>query len=342
MGAAIRSINMNNDKRNVHRSGALGMLLQSGQIKNIDEEELKETNITAKKEKISSEKFVTDTGLVFTEDELFYIDPEHCESWKYANRLPTELGDIDELIKSIKEQGQLQPALVRSHPNSHGNVKFEIIFGRRRHIACMHLNRPLLVIKKDFDDLKEAVAYQDAENKQRKNISNYSNSSLYKRLLEDKVFLSEKELAEKLGFSPSTFSNLMSFSKIPVPIISVIPDIHNLPISMAAKILSLLNASKSNYQRLVSIAPQIGNSITTPAKLEKMMEPEVLLNERINDKAKVIKSKNGKKLFTFKTDYKGTPCVLIDREIANSLSMDNLCEHLKVYLEQEIQSLEKV
>ena len=211
---------MDNSKKNVHSSGPLGMLVKTGQIKKIDSSiesdrgNLQHVGLDRLKTSTSS-YFRTQSGIEFKENELVLIDPNECESWEYANRSEDEMGNMDELIKSIQENHQLQPALVRSHPNPHDGVKYQIIFGRRRHVACLSLGIPFLVIKKDSLTKQEAIACQDAENKFRKNVSNYSNAKLYKKLLEDQTFKTEKELAEKLGISSSSLNDLMSFTKIP-------------------------------------------------------------------------------------------------------------------------------
>ncbi|HEO1499423.1 TPA: ParB/RepB/Spo0J family partition protein, partial [Legionella pneumophila] len=252
---------MDNSKRNVHNSGPLGMLMKSGQVKKIEtaEEEVVLKQAAPK----APSYFKTQSGIEFAEQELIYVNPEECEPWKYANRQEGELGDIDGLIDSIKSNKQLQPALVRNHPNPHGKIKYEVIFGRRRHIACMRLGIPFLVIRKDIPNVQDAIASQDAENKLRNDVSNYSNAMLYKRLLSDNVFKTEKELSEKLRISYSTFNELMAYSKIPEDIVDAIPDVHTLSKQLAVTIVQLLNKSKSNYDKMLSIANQLGKTITS-------------------------------------------------------------------------------
>jgi len=144
---------MDNSKRNVHTSGPLGMLVKSGQVKKIDLAEepgignLQHAGLDGLK--AAGAYFKTQSGIGFKENELVFVDPNECEPWEYANRSEDEMGNMEELIKSIKENSQLQPVLVRTHPSPHDGVKYQIIFGRRRHAACLQLGIKLLVIKKD-------------------------------------------------------------------------------------------------------------------------------------------------------------------------------------------------
>jgi ParB family chromosome partitioning protein len=337
---------MNNDKKNVHNTGALGMLVRTGQIKKVDSNEssTKPQQISPGRFKASatSSYFRTQAGIEFNENELDSIDPKECESWEYANRSSDEMGDMDELIKSISENKQLQPALIRRHPNPHDGIKYQIIFGKRRHAACLALNIPFLVIKKDSLTKQEAIACQDAENKFRKNVSNYSNSILYKKLLDDGSFKSEKELAEKLRISTSSMNDLMSYTKIPEEIICDIPDVHALSVNMALKIAQLLNSNISLKKTIRSIAPEIGKSITSAAKLEKTLQNILKLNAGAKESpvlttARIIQSEAGKKLFTLKVDRKGAPCFVIHKSVLESINLEKLCNQFKESLENELE-----
>ncbi|USQ15554.1 ParB/RepB/Spo0J family partition protein (plasmid) [Legionella lytica] len=321
---------MDNSKRNVHNSGPLGMLMKSGQVKKIeaDEEGLALKQATPK----TPSYFKTQSGIEFAEQELIYVNPDECEPWKYANRHESELGDIDGLIESIKSNKQLQPALVRNHPEPHGKIKYEVIFGRRRHIACTRLGIPFLVIKKNIPNVQDAIASQDAENKLRNNVSNYSNAILYKRLLLDNVFKTEKDLAERLRISYSSFNDLMAYSKIPEDIVNTIPDIHGLSKQLAVKIVQLLNKSKDNYNKMLSIANQLGKTITSQAKLEKIFEQNILT--QTSSSSKSYTSLRGKKLFIFKADRRGLPSIVLNKEIASIVNVEDMCEHVSHYLEK--------
>lgn len=326
---------MDNSKRNIHNSGPLGMLMKSGQIKKIEpsEELIPQQN----NQKTSASYFKTQSGIEFSEQELIYVNPEECEPWKYANRQEGELGDIDGLIDSIKAHKQLQPALIRNHPAPHGKIKYEVIFGRRRHIACLKLGIPFLAIRKDISNIQDAIASQDAENKLRNDVSNYSNALLYKRLLDESVFKTERELAEKLRLSYSTLNDLMAYSKIPHDIIKKIPDIHSLSKQLAVKIVQLLNKSENNHQKILNLAHQLGKSISSQSKLEKRMETKI--SESNNQSAisesgaKYYSTTNGKKLFTLKSDRRGLPTLVLNKEIIGLFNFDEVCQQFSKYLE---------
>ncbi len=335
---------MDNSKRNVHSSGPLGMLVKTGQIKKIDLNEepalnLQHVDLGAIKSQASY--FKTQSGIQFNENELVFLDPKECEPWEYANRSEDEMGNLDELIKSIKENSQLQPALVRTHPSPHDGIKYQIIFGRRRHLACLNLGIDLLAIKKDSLSLHEAISCQDAENKYRKDVSNYSNALLYKKLLTDGVFKTEKELAEKIGISTSTFSDLMAYTKIPKEILSKIPDVHKISTYMAIKITRLLSDQRDACDRILAVASNIGKSINTPSKLESAISKQKTNQEDVPRRTRTVQDSKGDKLFTFKIDHKGIPILTFQKELLNRVDFNQVFIELKEINEHSMKSVRK-
>ncbi len=328
---------MDNSKRNIHTSGPLGMLVKTGQVKKIDltdepdQGSLQHVGLDGLQ--AAGSYFKTQSGIQFSENELVFLDPKECEPWEYANRSEDEMGNIEDLMKSIREHGQLQPVLIRSHPAPHDSIKYQIIFGRRRHAACLALGTKLLVIKKDNLSLQEAILCQDAENKFRQDVSNYSNAILYKKLLVAKVFKTEKELAEKLRISPSSLNELLSYTKLPQEVINNIPNIHSLSVYMAAKMVRLLSEDQTLLQRIIEISPEIGRSIATPAKLESTVIKNIDSTVDVSRRTKTVYDVTSKKLFTFKIDHKGVPSIRFQKELIDVLDFDSLCDQLKNIIE---------
>lgn len=326
---------MNNKGRNIHNSGPLGMLMQRGDVKKIDEPEVEQAKEIKKG---GASYFKTQTGIEFAEAELVYVDPKECEPWRYANRQDDEMGNIDELIESIKTNKQLQPALIRPHSAPHDNVKYEIIFGRRRHIACSKLGIPFLAIRKDIQNEQDAIASQDAENKLRDDVSNYSNALLYQRLLNDKVFKSEGELARKLGLATSTFNDLMSYARIPADLAESVHNIHTLSKNLASTLVKLLAKDKNNLNFLLNLSAELGKTITSPAKLEKALDKlkKGKPSNSINKLSKQYKSSDGEKHFTFKYDQRGMPAIVFNKTLASQLNFDDLCLKINKIIESSL------
>ena len=66
--------------------------------------------------------------------QIIEINPRDCTRWKYADRSHFEFGNTRSLSEDIKENGQVEPVIVRPLLNS--EYKYEIIAGSRRFQAC--------------------------------------------------------------------------------------------------------------------------------------------------------------------------------------------------------------
>ena len=120
---------------------------------------------------------------------------------RFQPRLQFDDRGLEELASSIKQHGIIQPLVLRRV-----NDKYEIIAGERRYKAATMagLTKVPAVIA-DVDDNKSAeVAI--VENVQRRDLSAIEEARSYKNLL-DKGYLTQAELAKKMGLSQSAIAN---------------------------------------------------------------------------------------------------------------------------------------
>jgi ParB family chromosome partitioning protein len=121
----------------------------------------------------------------------------------------TELGDIEELMASIKEKGILQPIIVREKNN-----RYEIIAGERRCVAAKNAGlRDIPCIEMNVSD-NEAMELALIENLQRKDLSVFEEADGLNALA-DMYGYSHKQISEKIGKARSTITEIISISKIP-------------------------------------------------------------------------------------------------------------------------------
>ncbi len=120
---------------------------------------------------------------------------------RFQPRLAFDEKSLQELASSIKEHGIIQPLVVRKLGD-----KFEIIAGERRYKAATMAGLstvPALIAEAD-DNTSAEVAI--VENLQRKNMSAIEEARSYKKLL-DRGYLTQEELAKKMGISQSAIAN---------------------------------------------------------------------------------------------------------------------------------------
>ncbi|MCD6193420.1 MAG: ParB/RepB/Spo0J family partition protein [Candidatus Aminicenantes bacterium] len=121
----------------------------------------------------------------------------------------SELGDLSDLIQSIKEKGVLEPIIVRPRGNF-----YEIIAGERRYTASKKAGlTEIPCIEMDVDD-SEALEIALIENLQRKNLNVFEEAEGLKTLA-DLYGYSHEMIAKKIGKARSTVTEIINLCRIP-------------------------------------------------------------------------------------------------------------------------------
>jgi len=146
-----------------------------------------------------------------------HIDPQCIEPSAWANRHQDayRTPEFERLKSDIAyAEGNVQPIAVRPHPSKAG--RFEIIFGHRRHSACLQLKLPVLatIFSHSFSD-QQLFAAMERENRVRANLSPFEQGTMYKRALESGLYPSKRRLAEALGVSHTWVNNAMRVAELP-------------------------------------------------------------------------------------------------------------------------------
>tara|TARA_B110000879_G_scaffold67138_1_gene94028 strand:+ start:1544 stop:2572 length:1029 start_codon:yes stop_codon:yes gene_type:complete len=270
--------------------------------------------------------------------ELMYISVDQCKPWKFANRPELEMGDIDELARSIKEDGQTVPALARRCKDEANGIKYEIIYGHRRWRACKLCDIDLFAIILDISD-KDAAKEQKKENEKRKDLSEYSEAFSYKQMLDEKMFLSQIELAASLGIPSQTLSNLLSYTKIPVDVLKAMKTPHLLPQRTAIKIAQLVNVmSDQEKQKLCELSPFIINKSISFSDISiELFRKNLELNDNITPesntyKRKIVTNKNKVKLFTSGLNHNKAPSITFHKFVTDNNLYDEVVSLVSDYL----------
>ncbi len=128
-----------------------------------------------------------------------------------------EAEELEELKRSIAEQGVIQPIIVRSMSNS--ERPFELVAGERRLRAAIALG--LVEIPAIARVLTDAESLQLAiiENAQRENLNPVDEARGYKRLIDEFKF-SQTEVAERIGKSRVAISNALRLLHLPEEVLA--------------------------------------------------------------------------------------------------------------------------
>ena len=158
---------------------------------------------------------------------------------KFQPRKIFDESNLEDLTKSIKERGMIQPIIVRE--SNDDKSKFEIIAGERRWLAAQRAglhNVPVVVT--EADDLK-SLEFAIVENVQRHDLNSLEEAQGYKRLIDDFSYDQEK-VSKFIGKSRSHITNSLRLLTLPDEVIKLI-ETQKLTAGHAKILVGLENAS---------------------------------------------------------------------------------------------------
>ncbi|MFI3905656.1 plasmid partitioning protein RepB [Ochrobactrum sp. S1502_03] len=172
------------------------------------------------KEMAESAKHAVDLQKQLEEaNSILEIEPSHVEPSKIADRITIDVDPaFDELVESIRENGQQVPVLLRPSPDNDG--RYQIAYGRRRLRAAEKIGiKVRAIVKKLTDD--ELIVAQGRENLDRQDLS-FIEKAFFAKNLED-LGIERSVVISALGMDKSDVSRLISVAKkIPEDFIKII------------------------------------------------------------------------------------------------------------------------
>jgi len=145
---------------------------------------------------------------------------------------------FEELTNSIKENGVIQPIIVRSDKSSAD--KFEIIAGERRWLASQNAGlQEIPAVILDVDDEK-SLEFAIVENVQRQDLNAIEEAQGYQKLIDEFSYNQEK-LAKFIGKSRSYIANSLRLLGLPKEVISYVEN-EKISTSHARSLIGLPNA----------------------------------------------------------------------------------------------------
>ena len=175
---------------------------------------------------------------------------------------------LNELAQSIKENGVIQPIIVRQSPV----IGYEILAGERRYRASLLAGlRSIPAVVKQLSD-QEMMVQSIIENLQRENLNPIEEARAYESLVE-KGF-THAEIADKMGKSRPYISNSIRLLSLPEQILS---EVENGKLSQAhARSLVGLNKEQQDYffQRIIEedISVRKLEALLTEKKQKKLQK----------------------------------------------------------------------
>lgn len=148
-------------------------------------------------------------GSDIAKESIQYIKIEDLIPNRFQPRKSFDNEKINELAQSIKENGLIQPIVVRSD-----NDKYEVIVGERRVRAAKLADlSEIPAVIKDYSEEK-LIELALIENIQREDINPIEEGLAYKMILErDRI--TQEELSKRIGKSRSYIANIIRILELP-------------------------------------------------------------------------------------------------------------------------------
>ena len=217
---------------------------------------------------------------------------------------------LEELTNSIKENGVIQPIIVRSDKSSAG--KFEIVAGERRWLASQNAGlHEIPVIVLNVNDEK-SLEFSIVENVQRQDLNAIEEAQGYQRLIDEFSYNQEK-LAKFIGKSRSYIANSLRLLSLPKEVISYVEN-EKISAGHARSLVGLPNATQiankiaenklsvRQSENLVRALRNKRNLKVVPSKDSNILDLEKSLVDKTGINVEIKNNKNNSGILSF--EYK--------------------------------------
>jgi ParB family chromosome partitioning protein len=203
------------------------------------------------------------------------VDVDQLEPNRYQPRGHMDDGRLEDLARSIKANGVIQPIVVRKLAGTASSrERYQIIAGERRWRAAQRaeLTRVPIVIKDVSDgDRKRQLEMALIENIQREDLNPLEAANAYQKLVEE-FHLTQDEIAAQVGKDRATVANYLRLLKLPDEVRSSVAS-GALSMGHARAIVAL--PTEADQRRLARDVVARGLSVR---------ETEALVKKEIDDK----------------------------------------------------------
>jgi ParB family chromosome partitioning protein len=270
--------------------------------------ELKETKKKLRDAEVIAEKF---KGSILT----IKVDPKLVDVSEYANRAEESFHspEYESLKKQIElTKGNEQPVKVRPK----GAGRYELVYGHRRHRACLELGFEVLSIVEEMDD-KGLWLSMTRENEDREDLSPYEKAKHYERAIKHGIYKNWSAIADELGIVKQAMSPYKALAELPLNIIDVL---------------------KSTLELNTAHVPHLTNLTTEQGRVVAGFNDKKV---HVNELLAALSTQNEKK--SRRLDFSFGAATITDKHVKLTLdiekfgsdNVDRLMKHIKTYQKAE-------
>ncbi len=165
------------------------------------------------------------------------LEPASVRVSAWANRHEHSYQDASFLALKAEiaaASGNVQPIKVRpvraaprkvgpgvgpsNSPLESAGFLYEIVFGHRRHRACLELGLPVLALVEDVPE-QQLFVQMERENRARKDLSAWEQGMTYARALDEGLYPSNRQLAQAVGRDLGDIGKALSLARLPLAVV---------------------------------------------------------------------------------------------------------------------------
>ena len=265
-------------------------------------------------------------------DSLRYIKTNEIKVWEHKVDRKTSLGEnFSEFIQGIKENGQLQPILVKKGKGPKDG--YTLIYGERRWNACKELGIDVLCRVQNVNDFDAGISII-VENKDRESSTPYDFAMQLSEFLDHKI-MTQSDMAKKMSISRQAMSKMMSFTKIPPELVAAIGDMRKITASMAELLKQICDRDPANRKKLVELSHVLKGGEITYNNLRAMFFEA---NEKKEVKFEPIKlvDEEGRSWGTIRLNNNNLLSINPPKDVASVLDLEKLKHNMLEALRKSI------
>lgn len=228
---------------------------------------------------------------------------------RWANRHEASFNDAEfrELKTEIEAAGgNVQPVKVRplsaAEATSAGRgIRYELVFGHRRHRACLELGLPVRALIEEVSD-QQLFEAMERENRGRKNLSPWEQGCMYRRALDEGLYPSLRKLAEAVQVDVSLVSKSLSLARLPAAVVEAFASPLEIQFRWAQPLSELLQKDPDAVLARARDLKGQGQALTAQAVFNALTGQAAVPAAR---PAAAHVRRNGRKLATLSRDARG-------------------------------------
>jgi ParB family chromosome partitioning protein len=163
---------------------------------------------------LSIEELAENTKKLVSGEAIVSLDPQLIDPSFVSDRVEDDEEEFALFREGLSKDGQLQPILVRPHPDAPG--RYMIVFGHRRTRAARELGIPIRAVVRDLEEIAHILA-QGHENSRRADLS-FIEKALFARKLQS-MGQSKATITSALSIDETLLSRMLSVLDIVPPMV---------------------------------------------------------------------------------------------------------------------------